>query len=93
MNNNYNKKNKYKPIMRKQPETVPVRDLMPKGFLRKIAAETGSGRSHISTVVTDERTTAEIWPAVEKLAKETNAAAYEARKAYLDYQRSASQAA
>lgn len=73
--------------MRKTAETKPIRELMPKGFTRIIAQATGCHRSHASTVVTDERTEADIWPFVEKLAKETNAAAYDARKAYLDYRK------
>lgn len=73
--------------MRKTAETKPIRELMPKGFTRIIAQETKCTRSTASTVVTDEITDSKIWPVVERLAKETNAAAYEARKAYLDYQR------
>lgn len=82
---NYSNNSKYNAIMKKSEQTTPIRDLMPEGYLPKIAELTGVSRSNISNVVRDERTTSKIWPAVEKLAKDTNAAAYEARMAFLKY--------
>lgn len=54
--------------------TAPsIRDLMPNGFLRTLLARTGcKQRATISDVVLVEATTSKYWPAVEKLARETN---------------------
>lgn len=73
--------------MKVQKQTTPIRDLMPEGYLPKIAELTGVSRSNISNVVRDERTTSKIWPYVERLARDTNAAAYEARMAYLEWRK------
>lgn len=79
--------------MKKSEQTIPIRDLMPDGYLPKLVEMTGVSRSNISNIVRDERTTSKIWPSVEKLAKETNAAAYEARMAFLKYRSHFSSAA
>ena len=73
--------------MKAQKPTIPIRELMPDGYLPKISELTGVSRSNISNVVRDERFTSKIWPVVEQLAKETNAAAYEARMAYLQWRK------
>lgn len=72
-------------------ETIPIRKLMPSGFLQELSTLTGSGKANISTVVTDEKLTAKIWPAVEELARQTNASAYKARIAYLKYRKATKQ--
>lgn len=82
---NHHNDSKYKAFMNLQNNTTPIRNLMPEGYLPKIAELTGVGRSNISNVVRDERITSKIWPVVEKLARETNAAAYEARMSFLKY--------
>lgn len=55
--------------------TAPsIRSLMPEGFLRMLLNRTGcKQRATISDVVLLEATTSKYWPAVEALAKETNA--------------------
>lgn len=73
--------------MKAQKQTIPIRDLMPEGYLPKLVELTGVSRSNISQIVRDERTTSKIWPAVERLAKETNASAYEARMAFIEWRK------
>ena len=61
--------------MKKTEQTTPIRELMPDGYLPKLVELTGVSRSNISNTVRDERTTSKIWPFVEQLARQTNAAA------------------
>ena len=55
--------------------TAPsIRELMPSGFLRTLLLRTGcKQRATISDVVLLEQTTSKYWPAIEALAKETDA--------------------
>lgn len=70
--------------MQKSNDTTPVRDLMPEGYLAKIAEATGAWKPNISDVVKSERTTSGIWPEVEKLAIKTDSKAYYQRIEYLN---------
>lgn len=56
---------------------------MPEGYLPKLVEMTGKDRTNISTIVRDERIGSKIWPYVEKLAKETDSKAYNARMEFL----------
>ena len=73
--------------MKKSEDTTPIRNLMPDGYLPKIAQMTGVGRSTISNVVRDETITSKVWPAVETLAKETDSKAYALRMEYIKTRR------
>lgn len=73
--------------MQKTIETTPIRDLMPEGFLRKIAQATGAYPSNISEIVNSERTNSKIWYAIEELAKETDSKAYKKRMEFLEKNR------
>lgn len=86
-NNHSNYNNKDNRIMKKSEDTTPIRELMPDGYLPKIAELTGVGRSTISNVVRDETITSKIWPAVEALAKETDSKAYAARMEFIKARR------
>lgn len=79
--------------MNQETATTPIRDLMPDGFTRIIAQESGAHRSTVSTVVSDERVDSKVWPFVEKLAKQTNPAEYEKRMAFIKYRSHFSNAA
>jgi hypothetical protein len=61
----------------------PIRDLMPEGYTRIIAAETMAYPSTISEAVVSERTNSKLWPIIERLAKETDSKAYKARMEWL----------
>lgn len=74
--------------MSKSNEPKPIRELMPEGYLPKIAQMTGAWPSNISEVVNSERTRSKIWPAIEQLAKETDSKAYKARIEWLSTNRS-----
>ncbi|MDF7810739.1 hypothetical protein [Hymenobacter sp. YC55] len=54
--------------------TVPtMRQLMPEGYIAELAVRTGmSNPSNIVQLVKREQTTSKHWPAVKKLALETN---------------------
>ena len=52
----------------KQPT---IRDMMPDNYGNILRQRTGKTRVHIYNVVNQERTDAEIWPEVLKLAEET----------------------
>jgi hypothetical protein len=70
--------------------TKPIRDLMPEGYTRLIISELGRGSaSNICEVVMTEKTTSKYWPAVEKLAMQTDSRAYRARLKYLTAKRQA----
>lgn len=65
-------------------ETKPIRELMPKGFLPILARESGATRPNCSNAVNDENIKSKkIWPAIERLALETNPEAARLRIAYL----------
>ncbi|MFC6998030.1 hypothetical protein [Rufibacter roseus] len=67
----------------KETNTRPVRELMPDGYLNLVAQESGMSNPNISNVVNNEKRTSFIWPIVERLAKETDAKAYEKRMKFL----------
>ena len=70
--------------MKKGTKEAPrkMRDLMPKRFLPILVERTGSNRSNISTTITDEKVTAEIWGAIVKLAAEEHPEEAAARDQY-----------
>ena len=61
-------------MLENSASTPAIRTLMPEGFIRTLALRTGcKQRATISNVVSLEATSSKYWPAVEALAKETNA--------------------
>lgn len=65
-------------------QTVPIRQLMPKGFLPILQKKTGATRPNISNCVNDENIrSAKIWWAIEELARLTDPERAEKRIAYL----------
>ncbi|MET4106008.1 HNH endonuclease signature motif containing protein [Hymenobacter sp. UYP22] len=55
------------------PPTPTMRELMPAGFIKELARRTGcKSASMLSGVISLENTGSRLWPAVEKLAEETN---------------------
>jgi hypothetical protein len=58
--------------------TKKMRELMPAGFLRLLSDRTGCANDPVlTTVIARERHTSKYWPAVVKLAQETNPAGYD----------------
>lgn len=75
--------------MQTKPETVApsIRELMPPGFLRTLLDRTGcKQRATISDVVLLEQASSKYWPAVEKLARETNPEGFAAWEAAREVQ-------
>lgn len=64
--------------MEKKPK---IRDLMPDGYIAKIAEETGqTNPGNISQMVRLEQTKNKHWPAVERVARQHNPQGFEAWK-------------
>jgi hypothetical protein len=72
-------------IMKNEPKTI--RQLMPAHFTMALARELQVDPANISRVVSLEKTTSKYWPAIEKLAMQTDSRAYRARMKYLETQR------
>lgn len=59
--------------MKNNPPPPGIRKLMPDGFLGTLADRTGcTSMPDLSQIVLRERTASKYWPAVLKLAEETN---------------------
>lgn len=59
--------------MHENTPALRIRDLMPKGYIRKLYELTGcKSKSSLSDTVTYEVDTSQYWPAVLRLAAETN---------------------
>jgi hypothetical protein len=64
-------------MTREQPK---IRDLMPDKYGNILRDRTGKSRNHIYHVVNNERTDADIWPEVLKLAEEYHSQLQQNRK-------------
>jgi hypothetical protein len=68
---------------------APIRDIMPDGFTRLIAAKAKElvGKApdfpRISDIVSQEKSTSKYWVAVEAVAMTVDSKAYQKRMAYL----------
>ena len=63
--------------MKNNPPPPGIRKLMPEGFLGTLADRTGcTSMPDLSQIVLRERTASKYWPAVLKLAEETNPTGY-----------------
>jgi len=71
--------------MKSEPKTI--RQLMPEDFTMTLARELGVDPANVSRVVSLEKTTSKYWPAIERLAIQTDSKAYRARIKYLEQKR------
>lgn len=62
---------------------------MPDNFTMDLAKELGVDPSNISRIINLEKTTSKYWPAIERLAMQTDSKAYRARIKYLEQKRQA----
>lgn len=71
--------------MKNEPKTI--REIMPDDFTMILATELQVDPSNVSRVVKLEKTTSKYWPAIERLAIQTDSKAYRARIKFLEQKR------